>query len=164
MVVALALTLAAAAPAAAQMATAASTASVFAGINMGIFEGDPGFGFTVGVDKGVGTSGKVSVLGEVALTWYEFFNVTALQGGLGYKIWESGPNSLSVRGVLGVELCCGNGDNEAYFSFEPGAFYRRPINDKIDLHVGYGFRIVRFEGETDTESVFTGAVAFRFGS
>lgn len=154
------MTLAVAAPAAAQTT---STTNVFAGLNMAVFEGDPGFGFTAGLLKGVGASGKMSVVGEAALTWYDGFNVMAFQGGLAYKAWESAGNALSIRGVAGIETCCGEGDTEADFAFEPGAFYTRQLNEKTNLHLGYGLRTVRFSGQWDVEQVFTFAIGFKVG-
>ena len=113
--------------------------------------------------KGVG-NGKMSIVGEGAFTWYELFNVTALQGGLAFKAWESGANAIGVRGMLGVEMCgCGEGDTDPYFSFEPGAFYTRQLNPKTNLHFGYGIRTVRFEGQWDVEQVFTFAIGFNIG-
>jgi hypothetical protein len=136
---------------------------VFAGLNLAVFEGETGVGFTGGVMKGIGSSGKMSIVGEAAFSWYDGFNVMALQGGLAYKVWESGANAIGARGVLGLETCCGEGDTSAYFSFEPGAFYTRQLNEKTNLHLGYGIRTVRFEGEWDVEQVFTFAVGFKIG-
>src|SRR5262245_23528591 len=145
------LTLTIAAPAAAQ---SSNLTTVFGGLNLAIFEGETGVGFTAGVLKPVG-AGKISVVGELAMSWYDGFNVAAIQGGLAFKLWESGANAIQARGVLGVETCCGNGDTTGYFSFEPGVFYTRNLNDKWNLHLGYGLRTVRFEGEWDVENVLT---------
>lgn len=154
------LTLSIAAPAAAQ---SSNLTTVFGGLNLAIFEGETGVGFTAGVLQPVGSAGKMSIVGELAASWYDGFTVTAIQGGLAYKFWESGANAISARGVLGVELCCGQGsDTSGYFSFEPGVFYTRQLNDQWNLHLGYGLRTVRFEGEWDVENVLTFAAGIKF--
>ena len=154
------LTLTVAAPAAAQ---STSLTTVFAGLNLAAFEDVGGVGFTGGVMKGVGSNGKISIVGEAAFTWYDGFNVTALQGGLAFNVFERGRHAILVRGVAGVELCCGSGDTDPYFSFEPGGYYRLGLNEKTNMLFGYGIRTVRFEGEWDVERVFTVAVGFNIG-
>ena len=154
------MTLVIAAPAAAQ---SSSLTNVFAGLNLAVFEGETGFGFTGGLMKGVGSSGKMSIVGEAALSWYDGFNVTALQGGLAFKVWESGANAIGVRGVAGVEICGCFDETITDFAFEPGAFYTRQLNPKTNLHLGYGIRMVAFEEQWDVEHVFTFAIGFNIG-
>ena len=152
-------TLTVAAPAAAQ---STATTSVFAGLNLVAFEGLGGAGFTGGIMKGVG-SGKVSIVGEAAFTWFEDFNVTALQGGLAFNVFERGRHAILARGVTGVELCCGDGDTDPYFSFEPGGYYRLNLNEKTNMLFGYGIRTSRFDGQWDVERIVTVAVSFNIG-
>ena len=153
------LTLTVAAPAAAQ---STALTSVFGGLNLVAFEDEGGAGFTAGTMIGLGT-GKVSVVGEAAFSWYDAFNVTALQGGLAFNVYERGRHAVLVRGVAGVEMCCGNGDTDPYFSFEPGGYYRLGLNEKTHMLFGYGIRTVRFEGQWDVERVLTVAVGFNIG-
>ena len=153
-------TVAVAAPAAAQ---SSPLTTVFGGLNLAVFEGEGGAGFTGGVMKGLGSSGKISIVGEAAFTWYDLFNVTALQGGLAFNVFERGRHAVLVRGVAGVEMCCGDGDTDPYFAFEPGGYYRLSLNEKTNMLFGYGIRTVRFEGQWDVERVLTIAVGFNIG-
>jgi hypothetical protein len=148
-------------PASAQ-STAPST-SVYGGLNLTRLEGLGGGGFTAGVTKSLDRARRFSVVGDATFTWYEFFDVKALQGGISVRLFQIGRAAVAARALTGVELCCGAGERSRYFSVEPGAHVTVGLTNRLGALAGFSIRFVNFEGETDQQRVLTLGLSVKIG-